>query len=103
MIRFLIALIAILSLICSAEISNWAYESGRVHFGGKPKVKDRAELPTTQVAASSNQVFMCSAAWFSYCKQAHQCFRRNGISFIKYDIEKSESARRAYDTVAAIV
>jgi len=37
MTRYLLALIDILPLISSAEIYKWAYESGHVHFGGKPK------------------------------------------------------------------
>ncbi|MDH1105937.1 hypothetical protein N5C55_07015 [Pseudomonas otitidis] len=42
---------------------------------------------------------MYSAAWCGYCKQASQYFRRNGISFVEYDIEKDQNARRAYDTI----
>ncbi|WP_371132902.1 DUF4124 domain-containing protein, partial [Hydrogenophaga sp.] len=42
-IRLILALIAILPLICSAEIYKWTDESGRVHFGDKPKDKDQAE------------------------------------------------------------
>lgn len=40
-IRLILALIAILPLICFAEIYKWTDESGRVHFGDKPKDKGR--------------------------------------------------------------
>lgn len=95
--RFLLALIAILPLICSAEIYKWTDENGRVHFGDKPK--DRAEQLSIKTAASTSQVIMYSAAWCGYCKQARQYFRRNGINFIEYDIEKNQNARRAYDAI----
>ncbi|MDU9406608.1 DUF4124 domain-containing protein [Pseudomonas sp. zfem001] len=85
--RFLLALIAILPLICSAEVYKWTDENGRVHFGDKPKDKDQAEqlslkinsyesvsyesLTPTQ-GATSKRVIMYSAAWCGYCKQARR-------------------------------
>ncbi|MDH1105936.1 DUF4124 domain-containing protein [Pseudomonas otitidis] len=54
MTRFLLALIAILPLICSAEIYKWTDEDGRVHFGDKPKDKDKAELLSIKTAASTS-------------------------------------------------
>lgn len=98
MTRFLLALIAILPLICSAEISKWTDENGRVHFGDKPKDKDQAEQLSLKINsyesvsyesltptqdATSKRVIMYSAAWCGYCKQARQYFRSNGISFTK--------------------
>lgn len=113
-IRLILALIAILPLICSAEIYKWTDESGRVHFGDKPKDKDQAEQLSLKInsyesvsyesftpaqSATSQRVIMYSAAWCGYCKQARQYFRRSGISFVEYDIEKNQNARRAYDAI----
>src|SRR5690606_15684233 len=115
MSRFILALIAAtLPLICSAEIYKWTDENGRVHFGDKPKDKDQAEQLSLKVnsyesvsyesftpaqGATSKRVIMYSAAWCGYCKQARQYFQRNGISFVEYDIEKNQNARRAYDSI----
>ncbi|TRO11369.1 glutaredoxin family protein [Ectopseudomonas mendocina] len=114
MTRLLLALFAILPLICSAEIYKWTGESGRVHFGDKPKDKDQAEQLSPKInsyesvsyesftpaqGATSQRVIMYSAAWCGYCKQARQYFRRNGISFVEYDIEKNQNARRAYNAI----
>ena len=114
MTRLLLALFAILPLICSAEIYKWTDESGRVHFGDKPKDKDQAEQLSPKInsyesvsyesftpaqGATSQRVIMYSAAWCGYCKQARQYFRRNGISFVEYDIEKNQNARRAYNAI----
>jgi len=114
MTRLLLALIAILPLICSAEIYKWTDENGRVHFGDKPKDKDQAEQLSLKVnsyesvsyesftpaqGATSKRVIMYSAAWCGYCKQSRQYFQRNGISFVEYDIEKNQNARRSYNAI----
>ena len=54
---------------------------------------------TPAQSATSQRVIMYSAAWCGYCKQARQYFRRSGISFVEYDIEKNQNARRAYDAI----
>lgn len=81
MIQFILALIATLPLICSAEIYKWTDESGRVHFGGKPKDKDQAEELSLKINsyesvsyefltpaqdATSRRVIMYDAAWCGY-------------------------------------
>lgn len=114
MTRLVLALIATLPLICSAEIYRWTDENGRVHFGDKPKDKDKAELLSIKVnsyesvsyeaitpvqGAESKRVVMYSAVWCGYCKQARQYFQQNGISFVEYDIEKDQRARKAYDSI----
>jgi len=114
MIRFLLALIAILPPICSAEIYKWTDESGRVHFGDKSKDKDQAEQFSLKInsyesvsyesftptqGATSKRVIMYSAAWCGGCKKARQYFRRKGISFVEYDIQKDQNARRSYNAI----
>ncbi len=114
MTKFLLALIATLPLICSAEIYKWTDENGRVHFGDNPKDKDQAEQLSLKInsyesasyesftpaqGTASRRVVMYSAVWCGYCKQARQYFQRNGISFVEHDIEKNQNARRAYDAI----
>lgn len=65
----------------------------------KPRGKDRAELLSIKTAASTNQAITYYAAWCASCEQARHSSLRNGISFVEYDIEKNQNARRAYDAV----
>jgi len=39
---------------------------------------------------------MYSAVWCVICKQARRYFKKNGIAFKEYDIEKSIKGRRDY-------
>ncbi|GIZ11259.1 glutaredoxin domain-containing protein [Pseudomonas sp. NCCP-436] len=112
--RFALALLATLPLIATGEIYKWTDENGRVNFGDRPQNQDRAErLPlrvnsyesvnyeklSPTAASTSKRVFMYSAAWCGYCKQARQYFQQSGISFIEHDIEKDSRARQAYDAL----
>jgi len=111
MARFLLGLFVMLPLLCSAQIYQWTDESGRVHFGDKPKGKENAEQVSVKVnvyesvgyssiaPAQDDRVVMYGASWCGYCRQARNYFQQNGIRYVEYDIEKSERARRAYDSI----
>lgn len=43
MARILLVLMMMLPLLCTAEIYQWTDDSGRTHFGDKPKDKEKAE------------------------------------------------------------
>lgn len=40
---------------------------------------------------------MYATSWCGYCKKARSYFKEKGISYIEYDIEKNERAKRMYD------
>ncbi len=49
-------------------------------------------------ADPSKQVVMYATSWCPYCQQARNYFREQGISYVEYDIEKNEEAKRVYKT-----
>lgn len=112
MARLFLVLLAMLPLLCSAQIYQWTDESGRVHFGDKPKSNENAEqvsvkvnvyesvgYPSIAPAQDDDRVVMYGASWCGYCRQARNYFQQNGIRYVEYDIEKNERARRAYDSI----
>ena len=42
-----------------------------------------------------SKVIMYATDWCGYCKKARRYFRKNGISFTEYDIEKDAAAKKA--------
>ncbi len=98
----------------AAEIYKWVDAEGKVHFSDAKPDNKRAESVELKInsyhgvdpepAASSltkpakrKRVVLYSTDWCSYCKQARRYFRAKGIAFKEYDIEKSASAKKAYD------
>lgn len=111
MSKFILALLATLPLACAAEVYKWTDEQGRVHFGDQPQDKEKAERLSLKVKpyesvsyesvapAKSQRVVMYAASWCGYCRQARNYFRQSGIAYVEYDIEKNQSARKAYDAI----
>lgn len=117
--RYLIwVLLIILSSVSvvDAEIYRWIDEQGKVHFGDSKPITQSAEQVelkinsythvTYETAPSavgstrnsgSKRVIMYSTAWCAYCKKARRFFKAKGIAFTEYDIEKSLTAKKAYD------
>lgn len=105
-------LILFFPYLVSAEIYQWTDANGKVHFSDEPNEKHHAkkivpkvntyehikyESPSTSESATSRKVVMYSTQGCGYCKKARTYFRKNGIAFVEYDIEKSKKARRRYD------
>jgi len=106
----------------SAEVYKWTDEEGITHYSDKKPenqdvtqlefkiatydtvsygtVNDSVEKANTKEANKKN-VVMYSASWCGVCKKAKKYFRRNGISFKEYDIEKSKKAKRKYKKLGA--
>ena len=110
MTRLLLALIAILPLICSAEIYKWTDENGHVHFGDKPKDKDQADQLSLKInfyesvsyeSSTPIQVLHRSASTYIPLRSVATSSRfwRNSVSFAEYDIQTNPNARRAYDAI----
>lgn len=98
-----------------AEVFRWTDREGRVHFGDRPPVESKSEslelrintydaphittsprAAGTQADVGSGEVVMYSASWCGVCKQARAYFRRAGIPFSEYDVEKSSKGRRDF-------
>lgn len=106
----------------SAEIYKWTDEKGYIHYSDKKPenqevtelefkiatydtvsygtVNDNVEKANTKEVNKKN-VVMYSASWCGVCKKAKKYFRRNGIPFREYDIEKSTKAKRMYTKLGA--
>lgn len=110
---FIILLIVPFSVF--AQIYKWTDENGGIHFGDLPKDRKKAEKVTVEInsyeketydhveyyqGSESKQVTMYATSWCGYCKKARSYFKEKGISYIEYDIEKDERAKRAYDLLS---
>lgn len=114
-----LAVFGLLLYLCplpaGADIYQWTDASGSIHFSDKkpadrpveqmnPRVNSFAgivvEPPPTSTEKPQHRpkkVVMYSTQRCGYCKQARAYFKKAGIAYRDYDIDESESARRAYD------
>jgi len=123
--KYLIFLVLILIIAdpSSAEIYKWTDEQGQIHFSDeKPENQEFKEVELvirtyesvsyedvtnepskvdTAKVDTEKKVIMYSASWCGTCKKAKKYFRRNGIPFINYDIEKSSRANKLYEQLGA--
>ncbi|MEH6344843.1 MAG: glutaredoxin family protein [Bermanella sp.] len=102
----------------SAEVFKWTDESGRTHYSDKVKenqplqtikaeVNLYTDVPIDYIFASSasgkgKKVIMYSTSWCGYCAQARKYFKKKGIPYIDYDIEKNKKAKRKYDILGGV-
>jgi glutaredoxin len=47
-------------------------------------------------STSRNQVILYATEWCGYCQKTREFFKNNNISYVEYDIEKSERRRREH-------
>ncbi len=114
--RFITLLLLLISISASAEIYRWVDENGKVQYSDKKPEDTKVEEVNVKVnsythvkfeslrkdqpvPASKNSVIMYSTSWCGYCKKAREYFHKKGIKYREYDIEKSRSAKRAYDKI----
>ncbi len=43
-----------------------------------------------------NEVILYATEWCGYCQKTRELFKENNISFVEYDIEKSEKGHEEY-------
>ena len=102
----------------SAEVFKWTDASGRTHYSDKVKenqplqtikaeVNLYTDVPIDYTFASSGsgkgkKVVMYSTSWCGYCAQARKYFKKKGIPYIDYDIEKNKKAKRKYDILGGV-
>ncbi len=97
-------------LICCisafAEVYKWVDKNGRIHYSDSPppaeqkaQTLDTGELNTvnTEVADIGPKVVIYTTSWCGPCKTAKAWFKKQGIAFTEYDIEKSRRGKREYD------
>ncbi len=86
-----------------AEIYKWVDERGNAHFTDKPPSNKKVEEVTVKINTYSavqvtplverlgkkGKVVMYTATWCGICKKAEKYFRKNKISYVAYDVEKS--------------
>lgn len=107
---FFCLLLCLLSSLAAAEIFTWTDDSGKVHFSDSAPETVEAEslqLEVNSVAfpdvkanpvgtLSPGNVVLYSTTWCGFCKKARNFFRKKGISFKEYDVEKTAKGRRDY-------
>lgn len=114
---YLLLLLIISNLVLSDGIYKWIDANGNTIYGSKPP--ENAQLLTikgnitsfTSVSvepfeydsslisirkSTGKTVIMYSTSWCGYCKRAARHFKKNGIPYEDYDIEKSKKAAQEY-------
>ncbi len=99
-IFFAIIIIAIPSN--AAELIKWKDENGKTHYGTEAPASVKTtnlknQISIVESSAKQARVILYSTSWCGYCKKARSFMNRENISFVEYDIEKSASAKRAYE------
>jgi glutaredoxin len=98
------------TIVIADEIYKWRDENGKIHFGDRPPVtqestpvnvkpnvyQSRAIEVRSATGYRGDKVVMYSTKRCGYCKQARQYFKRNGISYVEYDVETSLKGKRDY-------
>lgn len=57
---------------------------------------DNAIFADTSHSTSRKQVVLYATEWCGYCQKTREFFKQNNISYVEYDIEKSERRRREH-------
>ena len=47
-------------------------------------------------STAGNEVILYATEWCGYCQKTRELFKENNISFVEYDIEKSERRRKEH-------
>jgi glutaredoxin len=98
------------TIVCADSIYKWRDEQGKIHFGDKPPVTEKAtpvtvkpnvyqarEIDeTTGTGYRREKVILYSTKGCGYCKQARRYFERNAIPYVEYDVETSQKGKRDY-------
>lgn len=94
-----------------AQIYKWVDAEGRTHYSDKKPqntaVEDvKVEVNTyTSVSyaplseSHGDTLIMYTTSWCGYCKKARRYFKRNGIPFNEFDIERDRGAKRDYEAL----
>lgn len=86
----------------AAELKKWKDENGKTHYGTQAPASAKTTNLKNQVSVVKSPVkqagvILYSTSWCGYCKKARSFMNQENISFDEYDIEKSATAKRAYE------
>lgn len=114
----LLAMLAAISSVTSAEIYQWKDKDGTVHFGDKapsqskyvevhPKINTYTHATYQQLkpgtnsvtSAASNRVVLYGTSWCDYCKQAKAYFDTRRINYIYLDVENDPAAKTQFKSM----
>jgi len=121
--KWLMLLLSVLLISghASADVYKWVDEDGITHYSDKKpeneeftevlvssyqsvsyaNVTDETSRGVTGTADKGKKVVIFSADWCGACKKAKKYFRRKGIPFREYDIDKGSKAKRLYKQLGA--
>lgn len=123
--KLILAIVSLLYVLPGhTEVFKWVDSDGVVHFESQPPGNGKSEIVDVDVtrppisnpaskydvarAAPSKvetkperkgkekKVVMYGAAWCPYCKKAREYFRKKGIRFVEYDVERHSSRMREF-------
>lgn len=96
-----------------ADVYKWVDANGKVHFGDRKPTSAKAEQLTLEINTYTHvtydesifdvgpEVIMYATDWCGYCKKARKYFKKNGIAYTEFDIEKNAAAKRRYKQMGA--
>ena len=122
-----VVLLAATSMLGYAEIYTWKDEDGRTQFSdSKPVDTDAKEITVdpdsntysspvnlpkfkytpktkakTKRSVKRGEVVMYSTEWCGYCGRARDYFKKKGIPYKEYDIEKSKKAKMEHASLGS--
>ncbi|MCP4982492.1 MAG: glutaredoxin family protein [Gammaproteobacteria bacterium] len=112
----ILLVLLVISPLSHGQLFKWVDEQGNIHYGDSPPENANLKRITGKVSSfssvsvepfifdpdnitkrkKSTSVIMYSTSWCGYCKKAALHFKKKGIPFTEYDIEKDEKAAREY-------
>lgn len=110
---FLVSAAFLASGPTNAEVYKWIDANGKVHFSDTKPDTVKAEQLDLQINTYKHvtyessiydvgpKVIMYSTTWCGYCKKARKYFKKNGIAFTEYDIDKNAKAKARYKKMGA--
>lgn len=58
-----------------------------------------SESTLETVVGYENKVVLYSTSWCGYCAKARELLKKNNVSYVEYDIEKSSKGKQEYDRI----
>ncbi|MDO9467331.1 MAG: glutaredoxin family protein [Thiobacillus sp.] len=96
----LILLAMLLAMPAAAGVYKWTDAQGRIHYTDSPPPAARATqmklqthtgpVEVSRANGAGSGVTIYTTAWCGVCTRAKAFFRKNGIPFTEWDVEKTE-------------
>ena len=107
---FITGLFFLLSFSVNAEIYKWVDDRGKLHFTDNPPADKKIEevklrinsysaveiTPLVERLGKTGKVVIYTTERCSICKKAKKYFRKNNISYVDYDVNKSRTGKIDY-------